>query len=166
MSKARTNAHSGHTILASGNLSGGTTFVNSIDQSFRNLVLVVERQFNSGQTPLALRFNGDSGTNYRFVELAAGATAATAAANDNAFSFTNSDNATATQARYIHVEIPNYASTVANKFIRYNSRGALQVGVDGFGLYTTGGTAITSLSMIATSGSTWTSGTFTLYGVK
>ena len=165
MSKARTNAHSGHTILASGNLSGGATFINDINQSFRTLVLVVERQFNSGQTPLALRFNGDNGENYRYTETTIGNTAATAGATSNAFSFNFTDNTGASQARYVYVEIPNYASTLANKFIRYNVRGALQAGADGFGNYTSG-VAITSLSMIATSSATWTSGTFTLYGLK
>ena len=157
-------AGSTYTPLATqtlGSAAASVTF-SSISGAYTDLVLVVNANITSGTEDIALTFNGDTGSNYsRTVLLGDGSTAQSARSSS--------------QAR---IAIGGFSSTIGNAIVsiqNYSNATTYKTALARGNLSTTGAyavvglwrntAAITSVG-VATTGSTWTSGsTFTLYGI-
>jgi hypothetical protein len=159
----------GMTLISTTTLSGATTTLSSIPQTYNSLYLVIENALpvSDGQG-LRMRFNGDSAANrhYGYNNAFSG----TANSFDSTFQriSINPDNAVATA--FSTIEIPNYTNTSSWKFARIigvnndeTTTTSIRVN-QAIGAYNQTA-AISSLAFFFDSGNA-TSGTIKLYGVK
>jgi hypothetical protein len=148
------------------NLITGTITFSSIPATYTDLVLVVTGSCDAGG--FALRFNGDTGSNYSMTYLAG---TGSAASSNGQTSQTRIDVAGIVGGQNINsntiVSIQNYSNTTTNKTILSRTNTASSEVVAIVGLYRST-SAITSVSAIAINGT----GLFingsgaTLYGIK
>lgn len=161
----------GMTQLATGTLSGSTVNLTSISGSYKDLQLVIENpKINSGSGNLQLRVNSQANLYSWFWADNGGYGIDTNWPEFWLTGTTAGSNKLTTANNYIGVivTIPNYASTIAHKGII--SQGADDPSNNGaytrqgsvYGLATS---AITSVQIIAST-STFSGGTYTLYGVS
>jgi hypothetical protein len=158
------------TLISTTTLSGATTTLSSIPQTYNSLYLVIDNALPASDSPeLRMRFNGDSAANRHCS--AYNQTFSNAA---NAFDTTyqritvNNDNGVSTA--FCTIEIPNYTNTTSWKFAKI-------IGVNNDETTTTSirinhatgaynqTAAISSLAFFFGTGNA-TSGTIKLYGVK
>ena len=158
------------TLISTTTLTGASISLSSIPSSYNSLTLII-RDFlpaTDGRS-MRMRFNGDSGTNYR-------STLSNAAGIGNAQTFNSTDltisgsNDDTVANALITVEIPDYANAVTWKF-------ATSAGLTVDSTTTTSfvtvlynhvynqTSAITSIDLFPNTGN-FTSGTVLLYGVK
>jgi len=160
------------TSLASGSLSGASVSLNSIDQTYKALRLVINAASMSGSDQAVLRFNNDSSTSYCQGGAYSGPTSGTYSQTGTIFKL-NATNASAAQTNHTYViDIPNYAVTNSVKLISANCA-YYNITNSGWANFLTGCTyfsesAITSIQMRADYGGsyTWDNGTYILYGVN
>jgi hypothetical protein len=160
------------TLLSTTTLSGSTTTISSINQTYTNLFVTVERINVSSNSELRFYPNNDSSNNSRIV--VSGFTGSSAAMAGTASSYVllsgdsrsilsgNTDN-------FFVINIPDYSSTNHIKITEYYGgfRGNASADVTAFGSSGLHGTSaeITSL-VFATSTGTFSGGTVKVYGVK
>lgn len=147
----------------------------SIPNTYTDLILVTS-VFGSRAAnvdSLAVRFNGDTASNYSYTyfigESSAGAISSSAANQTNIWvgNFTSNS---VTQPGAIVIQIQNYSNTTTNKTIlsRQNAMAGGTYNITGanVGLWRST-SAITSVTVRSETGSNFSSGsTFTLYGIK
>ncbi len=154
----------GYTQLATGTLSGATITISSISASYRDLVLVAENVQHSAPE-LRLRVNGDTTSAYRATSVNSDATTLQNFGVGTAFDV---GFASASANQYIRTvfTFPNYASTIGAKSVQWSGAWSGNKAQWAIGITPNlNTTAINSISFMASTG-TYTSGTYTLYGVK
>jgi hypothetical protein len=162
-------AGSTYTPIATTTLGSNQTSYtfSSIPSTYTDLVLVVVGKMVSGAYDTALRFNGDTGTNYsRTVLTGDGSVAASGRSTSTNVMYIDANgvkDTTFNSNDIIH--IMNYANTTTYKTAISRSNNAA-TGVDAsVGLWRNTA-AITSVEVLAFSSGTWATGsTFTLYGI-
>jgi len=161
----------GYTQLTTGTLSGGQVDLTSISGSYIDLVLVITDLETTAASGQRLRVNADSGNNYRGVairnvsgvpNLENNGTATAIVATAGYATATGSNNNT-----WIY-RIYNYADTTCFKLISFigafKENGGALIEVDFRGVYIQ--TSAISQINIVNESSTYSAGTYTLYGVK
>ena len=164
-----TPSSGGMTLLSTTSLTGSSTTISSISQSYKNLIIYGRGIYASAQLELAIRLNGDTGSNYAFQFY--GAEGEISYANwsssnstgkiawvDDANEYRKHTNfnmniARYTESEYRYVALQNYAfkdsqTLCSNGNVMYNST-----------------TAISSITFLLPSGS-FSGGTIYIYGVN
>jgi hypothetical protein len=142
---------------------------NSIPATYTDLVLIVVGKMVSSAYDTALRFNGDSGTNYSRMVLTGTGSSPAGAGRSNSTNImyidANGVKDTTFNTNDI-INIMNYSNTTTYKTVLSRSNNAA-TGVDvNVGMWRNTA-AITSVEVLAMSSGTWATGsTFTLYGIK
>lgn len=156
--------------IATTTLNSATASVSfsSISGSYTDLVLIVSAWHETTGSQVALRFNGDTGSNYSYTRLLGNGTTASSERDTNKSTiFLGYVNNTATAPNFI-CHIQNYANTTTYKTTlnRFNTTGNYGNLGATVGLWRST-SAITSMSISAADGGNFASGsTFTLYGIK
>lgn len=162
----------GMTLIASGTLSGASVSITSIPSTYVNLVLYLNNPYiASGTSFLRLRVNSGTSTYGRWFFGSGGANGGDGAAQSawNIYDGTNNNLRTSsTDYSSASFTLWNYADTTSQKSMSYQ----FQDRVNTFSsIGGTGGTAISNTSAVSsvqiiTDASTFSGGTYTLYGVK
>ena len=163
-------AGGGYTQLATGSLTGASVTISSIAGTYRNLVLVLHGYSTTGNTYIGVQTNADT-SNYK-------STGTTGGDNSSAYfqfagttrmwtTFTNSPQTQSPNINMAVYDFLEYANSSSKKNVLLTSSShyggnAFEEVVAKFSSPTTA--AIDSL--VLTSGGTWDTGTYTLYGVK
>jgi hypothetical protein len=166
----------GMTLIGSSSLSGASVTISSIPSTYKHLMILIERAYStSSDYPMALRFSGDTGSNYNNKTLY-GQTEA----NSYAFFRNDSVNATSLEIRTrtlssvtagknlnLVLNIYNYAST-SPRYLE-GSAYSMNSGNEVLTTQTTGtyigSSAISSVTALIP-GTNWSGGTFSVYGVS
>ena len=162
-----TPASVGATLLTTTTLSGTSTTVSSISQSYTNLFIEIDgANTATGQAVTWLRFNGISTSTYDGTTLNIGATANWVnSSNTTEFAsdvYTNSG----ANNNVIQIQIPNYTSSQLKRFSWYGSAIAFNQNIIGYGRMDSFTSAITSFTVLNDSGYTFNGGTIKIYGVN
>ena len=168
--KWATPASGGMTQLATGTLSGASVVVSSLPTTYKDLYIIV-RNFRTtfDGDYLRIRFNGDSGTNYRNQISDLNGNNYTFASNRISFVPVATDNTTSYSL--LVGLIPDYANTSTYKHIR--TEGTATRADDNtqfqfassWGVWNNTSTAIDSITFFGENG-TLSAGTYFIYGVK
>lgn len=167
--KWATVAGGGMTVIASGTLSGSSITISSIPQTYRNLQLVMRNTLmGTGNAP-SIRFNGDTGTNYYNTST----TAVNLVTWNSTWVRPSSSADTTTSQGFIITNINDYTNTstwktVASQSINNRATDPTKFDIAAIWSYwyaNNGSSAITDIEL-RTDTSGFTSGTYTLYGVK
>lgn len=150
------------TLLSTTTLSGSTTTISSINQSYKDLKILVVNAVSSNVSEIAgLRLNGDTGSNYAYE----GYPGYSSAANTVIYYGLTTTSTDWDKTHSGQIYIPRYTETERKfiHFISYQNAGSYrtQVGVGRFNSTT----AISSITLTAGAG-TFSSGTVYLYGVN
>jgi hypothetical protein len=143
-----------------------TVTFSSIPQGYTDLVLVATPIFSTAAN-VNIRINGDTGSNYSDTYLTGNGTTAGSARDSNQsliyFSGTSVGVTTANRDNGI-AHFMNYSNTTTNKsvLLRYNQPGQIVVAMAALWRNTA---AITSISLIASTGNLDVGSTFSLYGI-
>ena len=156
-----------YTTLASGSLSGTAVNLTSISQSYRDLVLVVSNAFVNVATSLSLRCNSYSTANHYFHALNYNSATVENSISQTLFR-TDVAMPTTSSNWYNYYTFPDYTQAIAGK----NILGVMRTPSTSqsqkrqfFGNIDTA--AITSINILTENGtSTFSGGTYVLYGVK
>lgn len=161
----------GYTQLATGNLTGSSVSINSISQSYKKLVLVMNNVSLSANDQLAIRVNNYSTGDYALAALEnTTSTQGGAGYSVIKLTYTNMDN-TSAGCNFI-LQFDDYAQTSAyltgTFYGTYIATASVIKTVTGSWGYLSANAAISSLQLLANYGGAYTfdSGTYTLYGVK
>jgi hypothetical protein len=172
---AASNGSSGSmTSLASGTLSGTSVTISSISGSYNDLRLIIRNGYINTATDVPnIRVNGASTAHYSMgLGISTGNTIGAAATQSNNTGYflgnIGSGWQTTAQNNVAILEIPDYTSTAHNRLMRhYAAFGTSTASIEfGVGNYRST-TAVTSLQIMAgVGGTTWSGGTYELFGVK
>jgi len=160
------------TLLSTTTLSGTSTTISNIDQTYKNLSIVGKDIYASSSGQFQLEINGDTGSDYALTNLNGDGTTAATSANEDVpgyfvFGYHGTTNTYSKTANF-DMTIPRYSETEYHPF---------NVDFVGFPtsltkwIYYTGRfryndtAAITSLKFLTSAG-TFTAGTIYIYGVK
>jgi hypothetical protein len=165
-------AGGGMTVIASGTLSGATISISSIPQTYKNLQLVLRACLpaGTGEGPL-MRFNGDTGTNYYRTTTGA---VNLVTWNDTQLRIGGTQD-TSTSQSFSVTDIYDYTNTTTWKtcssLVIQNRSGTptsfdINNGMAQFWYASNGASAITDILLKTDTSAGFTSGTYTLYGVK
>jgi len=161
----------GMTVLASGSLSGSSVDITSISGSYTDLKIVV---LNCGTgtdgANVLLRFNGDANSN-RHAQFGTPSVDMRGRTFSATFSVIGSSQDNAVFQGIATCVIPNYANTTTWKIgtvstFQNNSSNSADINSLIFVVGYNQTVAITSLTILADGGGTFTNGTYILYGVK
>lgn len=158
----------GMTVLASGTLSGTTVTISSIPSTYNNLQLVIGSIRASGDAPIQIRPNGNS-ADYRNTEMRTlNSTASTAVPGTDAIKTATSLDMDVANDTSIVCTIFNYTSTADWKtaIMSIGSNSAANETYNALVSSTFRNTAAISSIDIFANAETFSSGTYTLYGVK
>lgn len=146
-----------------GSSQSSVTF-SSISGSYTDLVLVFSGSNASGLTGNAIRFNGDTSSNYSSTNLDGDGSVVSSARHTNQTWIRAGISFTSQSVSIINIQ--NYANTTTNKTVlARGGAGQSYVRAD-VGLWRST-SAITSITYFPDSGANFNSGsTFTLYGIK
>jgi len=170
--KWATAATGGYTQLDSGSLSGSVTTISSISGSYKDLILVLQNFQTTANTGFGLRLNNDSTTaNYKGTWIRdAGGSGSVGTIGSNSFIQGNlgNDMTTGNNKNQQVWFINDYANATAYKTVTastyfYASGPSHYAGWISAAYLST--TAIDRLDFV-NNASTWSSGTYVLYGVK
>lgn len=155
--------------IASNTLSSATSTVtfSSIPATFTDLILVCNAITSVTTGQIAIRLNGDTGTNYSRNILWGNGTSAGSYRNSNEnYAYTGYYTNLWTSPTINIFQINNYSSTTANKTILGRSNNASEATMASVNLWRNT-SAITSIELTISGGSSYSTGsTFTLYGIK
>lgn len=147
-----------------GNGSATSFTFSSIPQTYTDLILVTNASITSSSVSLACRYNGDAGNNYSFTRVYGDGSSALSSGPGNLPDNYIGDITSGTLGNCIY-SIQNYsnATTYKTGLSRYSGTAtAVQAWVTLWRNIV----PITSLTVYATGGQSWTSGsTLTLYGI-
>jgi hypothetical protein len=167
--KWATPTSGGMTLLSTTTLSGTSTTISSIDQTYNNLFIVIKSPtFNTGVRKMVIKPNATSSiAQYTYNSYTSLATSNSGVQNGNLTGLGNNDAAAqATQTNSI-LTIFNYADTVQGKVFTwcgsYETFDNLSFQIAGS--FKTA-SAISSLEFSASSTGSYTGGTILIYGVK
>lgn len=151
------------TLLSTTTLSGASTTISSISQSYKNLYVQLYGVVSSSNYELYLAPNGSSTLNYSTSNNNSGISSSSA----DYYRFTGGNGLTSTQQSQWVIRLENYASTTYRKIIShtgavYMVSAADRVGSFGSGFYNAT-TAISSL-VFSPSAGTFSAGTVLVYG--
>ena len=155
------------TYTVSGSSTASYTFSN-LPQNFTDLVLVANWGQNSGTVrELALRFNGDTGTNYSVTELYGNGTSAVSYRRNNyAYLDIAINNPAVTNWNVNTVNIQNYSNSTTYKTVLSRHSSAASEAEASVSLWRSTA-AITSMQLVFEGAVNFLSGsTFTLYGIE
>jgi len=154
------------TSIATGSLSGVETSLTSISGSYKNLYLLIQNARVSAPTYLALRVNNITTSTYDTISISTN----TASVNNNvglsacAISFGAGNLDTSTTTFSDMIKIDNYASATVSKAINFT---CAHTGSNLGTAWANTTAAVTSLQIRTGNGtSTFSAGTYTLYGVN
>ena len=150
-----TSSSGGLTLLSTTTLSGATTNITSINQTYTHLQMVIENITLSASDDCFIKFNTSTSPNLSGVMNGVAFTKATG-------EFSPNPNSSFPIVLYT---IFNYASTTGNKAILGSGRGS-STNSNIFGGLIPTNTAITEINFSAGGAVTYTGGTVRLYGVK
>ena len=155
---------------ATGTGSSGTITFSSIAGTYQSLHIRGQYRPTTSYHGLYIRINSDTGSNYASHTLNGTGTSAVASGSaSQTYIYTNYENATDAYYADLIIDIHDYASTTRNKTVRFftgvdkNGTGSSITLGSGLWMSTS---AITSVSLIADTGSFNTATTFALYGIK
>jgi len=118
--KWATPAAGGMTLLSTTSLSGTSTTVSSISQSYKTLFIVVRGVYSSATGSIYLRVNGDTASNYYFVVYTTqgnGGSSTEQGTPGTQYEFSHSSTASgALDVTYAQVTIPAYTETRTKQF--------------------------------------------------
>ena len=162
-----TPASGGMTLLSTTNLTGASTTVSSISQSYTNLYFVILNAYLSVDENIKLQFNGDTtaGNHLSFGTRLRSTGASSSIDGTTELSSSGQDNQT--KPNIITGTIDNYTSATYH-YARTNASvftDALNFGLSVGQVSYFGTSAITSLKFYTTAG-TFSAGTVAIYGVK
>jgi hypothetical protein len=160
----------GFTSIATGSLSGTTTTISSISQSYRHLYLLIRGPQLSGTAALpCFRLNGDSGSVYANFRITLDSTVVNSSGALTFIRSSGSNIPTSANSRALILQVENYTQTNQVKAItsRYmneaNGGDACNVVWSNYNSTS----AITSIGITTDTGTpTFTAGTYTLFGVN
>lgn len=158
----------GQTQIATGSLTGATVNINSIPGTYRDLKLVITNFLPATDAQnMLIRFNADS-TSYARNSTAE--TLNTSFAESAAILTVNSDNGAGNDKGIAVATIPEYTNTTTYKLIvsqsvTHNATTPANINVARYWGVWDNTAAITAINLLTSSGN-FTSGTYTLYGVK
>lgn len=146
-----------------GSSAASVTF-SSISQAYRDLVLVSNILGATADANLFLRFNGDTGTNYSFVQMygsgsSTGTSAATLTQVVSGITASTTQRATATHS------LIDYSATDKHKSLLNRSDSAQYVGTFAIATRWANTAAITSIQAFTSSDAFAAGSTFALYGI-
>jgi hypothetical protein len=156
-----------YTSIATGTLSSTSTTISSIDQSYRNLYLVIVGPYVNIATSMTARINGISTSVYSNMRFN-GSNVWTFTGNQDFLNLVAANLPTVAHSNTATLEILNYATTSIKRMSSgYNTNNADGAGfISSFNNFTDQ-TAVTSISLLTGNGtSTFGGGSYTLYGVK
>lgn len=158
------------TQLATGTLSGSSVIISGLSGSYRNLkVIITGYTAAAGGSNLQLRINNDSTAN-RHVGAAFGYFPTSVAFNSTFINGITDGVSTSVTTGIVEIDIPNYANTTTMKMVTWfsvipNAATPGNVKLSGaIGAYNQT-SAVTGLTFLA-DGSTFTGGTYTVFGVN
>jgi hypothetical protein len=154
----------GMTLLSTTTLSGATTTISSIDQTYKNLYILMINGYGSTSSGVKLVLNGNTtAADYRTDGIIVnGASVGSMGGADNSIGVTTTTSAW-NNMTYTLVQIPRYAET-ENKMVTSTQRCFGDRFYDVAVVFNST-TAITSVGFNNVSG-TWSAGTVYVYGVK
>lgn len=157
----------GMTSLATGSLSGTSTNISGISSSYRDLYLIVKGFYSSAADPLNLRFNSSS-TGYEVVKMNNGSTSLGNVVNGTEVDlggFASGD-----VGQQCVVKIYNYADDSSYykpaEFFTADTNNTIFRTRFGSFMWRASKNAISSIQLLTNSATSWSGGTYTLYGVK
>jgi len=157
----------GMTLLSTTTLTGASTTISSIDQTYTALQIYITNAYSSVTTGYCRCYiNGDS-TAGNYVSSTNRFRGGTSGLADDTFTWAGWPFHNSTASNFISVNLPNYASTTVKKVWSTFGRGLTDTvvgGWNGSGIWDNTA-AITSLQFINSAGS-WSAGTVLIYGVK
>lgn len=156
-------------LLDSVTLSSSASSVtfSSIDQSYRDLILVAEFAGGNGDFYPRLRFNSDSGANYSYVEMRGNGSSANSynGGSETGAQLNGAYASISNPAMYV-VEIMDYSATDKHKTLLSRSNRANQM-VNAMVNRWANTSAISNIQLYSSNGNTMASGaTLYLYGVS
>jgi hypothetical protein len=154
----------GMTSIASGSLTGSSVSITSIPGTYQNLQLVLSNIGSTSGATVQIRLNNDSGSNYSRVS--ARGTSLTQLNTQTQFQVGNPEIPAANNGMSAVVNVYNYANSTTRKIIDGLSYVTSNASDAGFFFGGHDVTAATTSLQIINSGSTFSSGTYILYGVK
>jgi len=157
-----TAASGSMTTLASGSLSGALSLT-SISGSYKDLVLVL-RGVAVSNDDVNLRLNADTGSNYAWVQIAANLTSPGRTTSDTKIQLTQPFVATGNTSNMIYIRINDYTNTSSFKSVTASTAGNPDGGKSA--VWTTGMFASTSAITGISTSTSFTGGTYILYGVN
>lgn len=136
----------------------------SIPATYRDLIIIVNGFGAVSSGTLALRYNGDTGSNYSFVRMIgySGGALGTSATGQN---YIMSADYSTTEQHATIIQVMDYSATDRHKtnLTRSNRAGTWTFGIAGRWANTA---AVTSLNLVALSNNFASGTTFSLYGVN
>jgi hypothetical protein len=160
----------GMTLLSTTTLSGTSTSITSIDQTYVDLIIRIYDPIINGAGGISATLNSNSAANtYQRVDVQSfnGSNTAITGASAASFAPYTSSMSNTSKKNFIEITIPSYTDTSINKVIKiYN---CVEQGSDVVAQYGTTNfrstTAVSSIQ-INTNATSWNSGTVRIYGVK
>ena len=162
-------AGGGMTLLSTTTLSGSSTAISSISQSYKSLYVVFKDVYASTDTELRLRLNGDTGSNHFSLAARSDTNTYTGTANESSFNYISylGDSTSYYYAKAFGVfQIDRYTETETHGF--YSTGFGGQSGTaktTRTGCQYNSTTAISSLTFLPATG-TFSGGTVYVYGVN
>jgi hypothetical protein len=158
------------TLLSTTNLSGATTTVSGIDQTYVHLYLLIENAYGNNDAQAIISFNSDT-TNANYSGSAIrNYSGTTTNLNFENRAITGSGIDNVVQAGQITATLFNYTNTTFHTLTyaySITTDAAAPSFGGGFGVVSHNGTsAITSIGITIAGASTWSAGTVKIYGVK
>jgi hypothetical protein len=163
-------AAGGMTLLSTTTLSGSTTTIDTIDQTYINLMIFVKDFYLSGSGEMNIQLNNDTGSNYQQQVLRGSASSDdTYQESGTNFSLGGYDIASAQNDNFAQMTIYDYANTNSRKVVQGNAMVIRPSSAKGATI-TNGGyygtvTGISRIDIKASAG-TFSAGTVLIYGVK
>lgn len=155
------------TSLATGTVSSTSVVLSSINQNYKHLYLILTSPQLSAANEFRWILNGDSASNYSTTRITVGATTLSSAATTAGLVPANANMVATANAHSWTIFIENYALAKSKSITMSATRNDTLTGsYYSWGTYQSS-TAITSITMTTAAGtSTFSVGTYTLYGVS
>jgi hypothetical protein len=162
-------ASGGMTLLSTTTLSGTSTTISTINQTYKHLYLVGVGISTSASTEHYLRLNSDTGGNYYNAKSAAeqGSVAGATSTGQTRAPFSVSPSNSNPYQAFFEISIPRYAETQAH-MVYYRSHGlysGTRYSITGSTAYDST-TAISAFTILTDAAQTFSTGTIYTYGVN
>jgi hypothetical protein len=156
----KTLVSGGMTLLSTTTLSGAATTVSSIDQTYKNLEIVIVDAYATGANNDYIEFNGDTGNNYGYRWFDPASDTGSGVKCYLGVMGTSQGYYAGT---YINISIPRYSETEYKKISYSQVKSTVQqIGNNAWN----NTAAITSFTIGVTNAQTMSGGTMYIYGVK